>query len=70
FTGNIMSHINSKRGRLESMETHQRTQVIRSLVPLAELFGYSTSIRSLTQGKASFCMQFSHYEDSGIKTAV
>jgi len=63
FTGNIVSNISSKRGRLESMETYRRTQIIRGLVPLAELFGYSTAIRSLSQGKAAFSMQFSHYEE-------
>lgn len=63
FTGSIVSNISSKRGRLESMETYRRTQIIRGLVPLAELFGYSTAIRSLSQGKAAFSMQFSHYEE-------
>ena len=62
FTGNIVGSINSKRGRLESMETNHSTQIVKGLVPLAELFGYSTAIRSLTQGRASFSMEFSHYE--------
>lgn len=66
FTGSIISNISSKRGRLESMETNHHTQVIRGLVPLAELFGYSTAIRSLSQGKAAFSMQFSHYEKSNV----
>lgn len=62
FTGNIINNLNSKRGRLESMDTSYNTQVIKAFAPLAELFGYSTSIRSITQGRAGFNMQFSHYE--------
>jgi len=62
FTGNIINNINNRRGRLESMETENNTQVIRSCVPLAEMFGYSTALRSLTQGRAGFSMEFSHYE--------
>ena len=68
FTSSIINNINSKRGRLESMDAHQNIQIVKSLVPLAELFGYSTSIRSITQGRAGFSMQFSHYEVTG--TAV
>lgn len=64
FTGNIINNLNSKRGRLESMDTSYNTQVIKGLVPMAELFGYSTSIRSITQGRAGFNMQFSHYEET------
>lgn len=66
FTGNIINNINSKRGRLESMDNSMNTQVIKSFVPLAELFGYSTAIRSLTQGRAGFSMEFSHYEVSKV----
>jgi len=64
FTGNIINNLNSKRGRLESMDTSYNTQVIKGFVPMAELFGYSTSIRSITQGRAGFNMQFSHYEET------
>ncbi len=62
FTGNIINNINNRRGRLESMDTEGSTQIIKSYVPLAELFGYSTVLRSVTQGRAAFSMQFSHYE--------
>ena len=62
YIGNIISNLTSKRGRLESMDTSMNTQVVKSFVPLAELFGYSTDIRSLTQGRAGFNMEFSHYE--------
>lgn len=62
FTGNIINNINNRRGRLESMDTEGSTQIIKAYVPLAELFGYSTVLRSVTQGRAAFSMQFSHYE--------
>lgn len=62
FTGNIINNINNRRGRLESMDTEGSTQIIKSYVPLAELFGYSTVLRSATQGRAAFSMHFSHYE--------
>jgi len=66
YTGSIINNISNRRGRLESMEQFNNTQVIRSTVPLAELFGYSTVLRSLTQGRAGFNMEFSHYEESGL----
>lgn len=62
FTGNIINNVNNRRGRLESMDTEGSTQIIKAYVPLAELFGYSTVLRSATQGRAGFSMQFSHYE--------
>lgn len=62
FTGNIINNINNRRGRLESMDTEGSTQIIKAYVPLAELFGYSTVLRSITQGRAGFSMQFDHYE--------
>lgn len=63
FTGNIINNISNMRGRLESMEMENNAQIIRGSVPLAELFGYSTTLRSLTQGRAGFSMEFSHYEE-------
>ena len=66
FTGNIISNISNRRGRLQSMDTVNNTQIIRGCVPLAEMFGYSTTLRSLTQGRAGFSMEFSHYEDFHI----
>ena len=66
FTGNIINNISNRRGRLESMSTENNTQIIRGSVPLAELFGYSTTLRSLTQGRAGFSMEFSHYEKQPI----
>lgn len=64
FTGNIINNISNRRGRLDSMDMENNTQIIKGYVPLAELFGYSTILRSLTQGRAGFSMQFSHYEEN------
>lgn len=63
FTGSIINNISNRRGRLESMESANHTQVIKSCIPLAELFGYSTVLRSLSQGRAGFSMEFSHYQE-------
>ncbi|HBQ86645.1 MAG TPA: elongation factor G [Syntrophomonas sp.] len=63
FTGSIINNISNRRGRLESMETTNKTQIIHSCIPLAELFGYSTVLRSLSQGRAGFSMEFSHYQE-------
>lgn len=66
YTGSIISNISNRRGRLQSLEMINNTQVIRGCVPLAEMFGYSTILRSLTQGRAGFSMEFSHYEESSM----
>jgi elongation factor G len=54
--------INRRRGRISGQEPRGNTQVISGAVPLAEMFGYATDLRSRTQGRATFTMQFSHYE--------
>lgn len=66
YTGGIISNISNRRGRMESMDMQGSTQIIRGFVPLAEMFGYSTSLRSITQGRAGFSMEFSHYEERAI----
>lgn len=66
FTGNIINNISNRRGKLDSMEVQNNTQIIRGFVPLAEMFGYSTVLRSSTQGRAGFSMEFSHYEQRNI----
>jgi len=66
FTGNIINNISNRRGRLDSMEMQAKTQIIRGFVPLAEMFGYSTVLRSSTQGRAGFSMEFSHYEERNL----
>ncbi|HSV07870.1 MAG TPA: elongation factor G [Candidatus Binatus sp.] len=60
--GDVISDINRRRGRITGQEPRGHTQVISGLVPLAEMFGYATDLRSRTQGRATFTMQFSHYE--------
>jgi len=66
YTGNIISNISNRRGRLDNMEMNNSTQIIRGFVPLAEMFGYSTTLRSNTQGRAGFSMEFSHYEETNL----
>ncbi len=62
FIGDVISDINRRRGRISNQEPRGNTQVISASVPLAEMFGYATDLRSRSQGRATFTMQFSHYE--------
>jgi elongation factor G len=62
YVGEVMGDLNSRRGRVQSMESRPGSQSVRTLVPLAEMFGYATDLRSRTQGRATFTMQFHHYE--------
>ncbi|QJA05742.1 elongation factor G [Thermosulfurimonas marina] len=62
YLGDVLGDISSRRGKVEGMDTRGSVKVIRAFVPLAEMFGYATQLRSLTQGRANFTMQFSHYE--------
>lgn len=61
FTGDVIGDLNARRGRIEGMEMRAGSQVIRALVPLATMFGYATDLRSMTQGRATYTMQFDHY---------
>ncbi|NCN53011.1 elongation factor G [Candidatus Wolfebacteria bacterium] len=63
FFGDITGDLSSKRGRIESMDDRSGAKVIDSKVPLSEMFGYATNLRSLTQGRGAFSMEFSHYEE-------
>ena len=63
FAGAIMGDLNSRRGRIEGMELRGTTQIIKSMVPLSEMFGYATELRSRTQGRGSFTMHFGKYEE-------
>ena len=63
YLGDIMGNITSRRGRVEGMEARGNAQVVRAMVPLAEMFGYATTLRSATQGRGVFSMVFDHYED-------
>jgi len=58
-----MGNLNSRRGRIESMNPLGNAQIIKASVPLSEMFGYATDLRSMTQGRADFTMQFDRYEE-------
>jgi len=62
FVGEVIADLNSRRGRLEEITPRGKTSVVHAIVPLATMFGYSTSLRSLTQGRGIFTMQYSHYD--------
>jgi len=62
YTGDVIGDINSKKGRIEEISAQGTVQILRVTVPLKQMFGYSTHLRSLTQGRATFTMQFSHYD--------
>jgi elongation factor G len=63
YMGDIMGDFNSRRGRIEGMDSRAGAQIIRGHVPLSEMFGYATTIRSISQGRAVFSMFFSHYDE-------
>lgn len=63
YMGDVMGMLNSRRGRIEGMDSRAGAQIIRAKVPLAEMFGYSTTLRSGTQGRGVFSMELSHYEE-------
>ena len=63
FLGDVIGDINSRRGQVEGMEPRGNAQVVRAKVPLAEMFGYATDLRSMTQGRATSSMEFSHYAE-------
>jgi len=63
YMGDVIGDLNSRRGKVQTMEKRGNAQVVRASVPLAEMFGYATDLRSKTQGRATYTMQFSHYEE-------
>lgn len=63
YMGDVMGMLNSRRGRIEGMDSRSGAQIIRAKVPLSEMFGYSTTLRSGTQGRGVFSMELSHYEE-------
>ncbi len=63
YLGDIMGDLNSRRGRIEGFSARKDAQVIKSIVPLSEMFGYATTLRSMSQGRAIYSMQFSHYSE-------
>jgi elongation factor G len=62
YMGDVMGDLSSRRGRIEGMEARGNTQVVRAQIPLSEMFGYSTDLRSRTQGRATYTMQFHSYQ--------
>ncbi len=63
YLGDVMGDLNSRRGRIEGIGSRKDAQVVKAMVSLSEMFGYATSLRSMTQGRAIFTMQFSHYDE-------
>jgi elongation factor G len=64
FTGNVIGDLSSRRGMVQGQEEVAGTMVIAAEVPLAEMFGYSTSLRSMSQGRATYTMEFKHYAEA------
>ena len=62
YLGDIIGDLNSRRGSVTSMDTRANANVVNSMVPLANMFGYVNNLRSMSQGRAQFTMQFDHYE--------
>jgi elongation factor G len=62
YMGDVIGDLNSRRGRIMGMDSRAGAQVVSSMVPLASMFGYSTDLRSATQGRATYAMTFDHYE--------
>ncbi|MEW6570551.1 MAG: elongation factor G [Nitrospirota bacterium] len=76
YMGDVIGDLNARRGKIQNIERRGNVQIVKALAPLAEMFGYATDLRSKTQGRATYTMQFSHYEEvpkgvsDGIITAV
>ena len=72
FMGDVIGDLNSRRGKINAMGSRNAAQVIEAEVPLSQMFGYSTDLRSRTQGRASYTMQFGHYAPlpEAIKNAM
>lgn len=62
YVGDVMSDISARRGKVTGMENHSGADIVRALVPMGDMFGYATTVRSLTQGRATYTMQFLRYE--------
>ena len=63
YLGDVIGDMNSRRGQIQGTDTRGNAQVVEALVPLANMFGYVNQLRSFTQGRAQYTMQFSHYEE-------
>jgi elongation factor G len=69
FLGDVMGNLNARRGQIDGIESRGNSQIIRAFVPAAEMFGYATDLRSMTQGRAVYVMEFDHYEAVPRQTA-
>ena len=69
YMGDVIGDLSSRRGHIESMEARSGTQIIKAHVPLAEMFGYSTDLRSRTQGRGTYTMHFGRYEETPTSVA-
>ena len=63
YMGDVIGDLSSRRGKIQQMEKRGNAQAIKAQVPLSGMFGYATDLRSKTQGRANYTMQFSHYEE-------
>jgi elongation factor G len=63
YMGDVIGDLNRRRGQINSMEDRHGNKIINAFVPLAEMFGYSTDLRSATQGRGTYAMEFDHYEE-------
>ena len=63
YVGNVIGDLSTRRGRIDGQEQRGNVQAVRAFVPLAEMFGYATALRSNTQGRGNYTMQFDHYEE-------
>jgi len=72
YMGDVIGDLNSRRGKIQNIERRGKMQVIKALAPLAEMFGYATDLRSKTQGRATYTMQFSHYDEvpKGVSNGI
>jgi len=62
--GDVIGDLSSKRGQIQEMTDRGNSKIVRAQVPLSEMFGYATSLRSMTQGRASYSMEFEHFADA------
>jgi elongation factor G len=67
FTGDVINDLNMRKGKIEGIFTKRAVKIVRATVPLSHMFGYSTALRSASQGRATFTMQFSHYDNLAEK---
>jgi elongation factor G len=64
FLGDVIADLNSRRGQISSVESHGATKIVRGFVPLAETFGHASDLRSISQGRANYSMEFDRYEEA------